>query len=68
MPRSQILYEVCCSSPKDEWEPMGTMYSNRAEAEQELKERKPHYPTAFLARIVFTRMAEPPARRRLRAV
>lgn len=68
MPRSQVLYEVLYSNPQCEWEPFGMMYSDRARAEQELREMKPHYPTAFLARVVFTRVEETPPRRKLQVI
>lgn len=68
MSRAQVLYEVCHSTPESEWEPMGTMYSDKDEAEDELRKKRPHYPTAFLARIVFTRVEKSKARRSLRTV
>lgn len=56
MPRSQVLYAVYRSTPEYGWEPFGMMYEDRASAEQELREVKPHYPTAFLVRVVLTRI------------
>ncbi len=56
MLRSQVLYGVYESVRGGGWEPFGMMYADKAEAEQELREVKPHHPTAFLARVVFTRV------------
>ncbi len=68
MSRSQILFEICQSTLADEFAPMGAMYQDKADAERALKELKPHYPTAFIARVIYTRMEEPNTRPPLRAV
>ena len=33
---------------------MGAMHEDKTEAEKALKELKPHYPTAFIARDIYT--------------
>ena len=68
MSRSQILYEICQSTHEDEWAPMGAMHEDKTEAEKALKELKPHYPTAFIARVIYTRLEESVIRTPLRAV
>jgi len=47
---------------------MGVMHESRAEAEHELREKKPYYPTAFLVRVVMTRCEEKSTHRHLQAV
>lgn len=47
---------------------MGGMHETRADAEHEIREKKPYYPTAFLVRIVKTRCEEKGVHRHLQAV
>ncbi|MBX9658577.1 MAG: hypothetical protein K2X00_08410 [Nitrospiraceae bacterium] len=68
MTQCEVLYEVCYSTPEYGWEPMGVMHESRAEAEHELREKKPYYPTAFLVRVVMTRCEEKSTHRHLQAV
>ena len=68
MERRQVLYEVCRSTPECAWDPMGPMFETKEEAECELLEKKPYYPTAFLVRVVMTRCEEKLARKHLQVV
>lgn len=47
---------------------MGLIYETKKEAERELLEKKPGYPTAFLVRVVMTRCDESIPKRYLHAV
>lgn len=68
MTQCQVLYEVCYSTTECGWNPMGVMYETRKEAERELLEKKPYYPTAFLVRVVMTRCEEKMPARHLQAI
>ncbi len=70
MKRSEVMYQVCDVAPNGEWEPLGLLFSDRTQGEQEFRRfrhRCPSY-TAFLARVVYTRMNKTVPRRRRRAV
>lgn len=70
MPRSQVLYQVCDVSPDGDWEPLGLLFSDRTQGEQAFRrfKRRCPSPTAFLARVVFTRAEGAAPRRILKAV
>lgn len=55
MERSCVLYEVCYTTLEDAWEPTGSQYESKAEAEKEMIRLSAFYPTAFVARTVMTR-------------
>lgn len=55
MERSCVLYEVCYATPEYAWEPTGSQYESKTQAEKELIRLRAFYPTAFVARTVMTR-------------
>jgi len=68
MERTLVMYQVCYSSPEWAWETLDTAKPTREEAEQELREVKPRYPTAYVVRVVWSRCDASPASRPLKAV
>ena len=69
MGRSTIVYQVCDATPNGDIEPIGRfMYDTPEQAEREHRERQLSCPTAFLARVVFTRLHRRDARKHLRPV
>jgi len=63
-----VFYAVGQFTSDGEWDPFGTMYDCKREAEQEFREMKPSYPTARLVRVVVTPCDERTSDRSLRAV
>lgn len=68
MEQSCVLYEVCYVTTEDAWEPTGSQYVSKAQAEEELRRLKTSFPTAFVARTVMTRCDSKSVRRQLKAV
>lgn len=66
--KPSLILSLLLDPPEYGWEPMGLIYETRNEAERELLEEKPYYPTAFLVRVVMTRYDERVSTRRLHAV
>jgi hypothetical protein len=54
MRRSEVMYQVCDVSPNGEWEPLGLLFNDRTQGEQQFRRFKRRCPslTAFLARVV----------------
>lgn len=60
MKKTMVMYELFTDPPGEEpWKPMGTIYSNKAEALKDLKNYLPAYPNAYMARVVYTRIQSP---------
>lgn len=54
--KESTVYELCCSSPECNWEPMAETYGTRSEAEEGLKSARLIEPSAFIVRTVRTRV------------
>lgn len=55
MANQEIYYEVV-EEDEQGFNPFGSMYSSREEAERELREYLPKYPGAFIVRVTLTRL------------
>ena len=57
MAKTMVRYELFQDPPKEEpWKPMGVSYPSKAEASKDLRTYLPHYPKAYMARVVYTRI------------
>lgn len=57
MKKTMVMYELFTDPPGEEpWKPMGTIYSSKAEALKDLNVYIQGHPTAYMAKVVYTRI------------
>ena len=57
MAKTMVMYELFTDPPGEKpWKPMGTIYSSKAEALRDLKAYIEDHPTAYMARVEYTRI------------
>lgn len=62
--KTMVMYELFTDPPGEEpWKPMGTIYPTKAEALKDLKTYILDHPTAYMAKVVYTRIQSPVAKK-----